>query len=101
MKSEIEDKEHREAEIKILKAKTKQRALEVKKRKDILRGVARIVCDAESIDLAFVTDFTCSMNTTIEAVRGQIREVMRRLKATNSYLVLRLALVAYRGRSRW
>jgi len=77
VKSEMDDKENREAEIKILRAKTKQRALEVKlakKLKDI-RGVARLVCDVESVDLAFVIDCTSSMQAVIDAVRSQIREV--------------------------
>lgn len=99
MQNDIEEKENRESEKRILKAKTKQRALEVKlakKMKDI-RGVDRLVCNAESVDLAFIIDFTASMSETIDAVHKQIKEVVRRLKVTNSNLSLRVALVAYRG----
>lgn len=73
------------------------RQVEVAQRKKEIRNVARAVCDAESVDLAYVVDCTTSMQKYIDGVRSQIQEVVRRLKATNTNLSLRLAFVAYRG----
>ena len=95
----VVDKENQESENIMLKSTLRQRYSEVKtaQKKHAIRSVARAVCDAESVDLAFVVDCTSSMSSYLDAVRNQIQEVVRRLKASNGNLSLRLAFVAYRG----
>jgi hypothetical protein len=85
-------------EMKMLHSVTRKKSAEVAlaiKEKDI-RSAIRAVCSAESVDLAFIVDSTGSMAPYIESVKSSIREIFRRILATNGNLNLRLAIVAYR-----
>jgi hypothetical protein len=100
MKKDMADSKTRESktEIKMLHSVTRKKTAEVAlaiKEKDI-RSAIRAVCSAESVDLAFVVDSTGSMSPYIESVEASIRDIIRRIWATNGNLNLRLAMIAYR-----
>ena len=78
------------------KAVTKTKELtKAMKTKDINK-VIKAVCEAEAVDLAFLIDSTGSMSPHINAVKENIKAIVKQIRRTNSNLKLRLAIVAYR-----
>jgi hypothetical protein len=98
-KIEVSKERDTQTELKMLRSTYHKKVTTVKtaiKERDI-RSVIKAVCDAESVDLAFAVDCTASMASHIDSVKKNISEIVRRVKATNGNLKLRLAFVAYRG----
>jgi Alpha-kinase family/von Willebrand factor type A domain len=97
---DVRDNKTRTTELEIEKAKTVtsrktaelHRAIKARDIQDVLRSVRA----AESVDLAFVIDATGSMTPYIENVKKSVEGIVKQVKSTNSYLQLRLAVVAYR-----
>jgi hypothetical protein len=61
-----------------------------------VRQVLSSLKSAESVDLAFIIDCTESMQSLIDQVKSNIKDIVRQIEKTNDNLNLRLAVVAYR-----
>jgi len=61
-----------------------------------VRSVIRAVCASECVDLVFLVDCTSSMGPHIEAVKKNIKDIVRQIMRTNGNLKIRLAMVGYR-----
>jgi hypothetical protein len=95
---DLEDSKKMEskAEFKFLQSATRQKMniIETLVKKKELKSVVRAVCDAECVDLAFVVDCTGSMSAHIRSVKESIKEIVRRVTATNGTSDSALPLLA-------
>uniref|UniRef100_A0A0G4I9D3 Alpha-type protein kinase domain-containing protein n=1 Tax=Chromera velia CCMP2878 TaxID=1169474 RepID=A0A0G4I9D3_9ALVE len=73
-------------------------ALRLKRELEVA-DVFALVKEAEAIDLLFAVDSTGSMASHIAAVKEKIHEIVKRIRATNPSLSLRLGFIAYRDHS--
>jgi len=84
--------------LKWLESSAKKKAHEIRlaiKEKEI-QSVLKDVTAAESVDVAFVLDGTTSMQHHIDAVKENIRKIVKQVRRTNANLKIRLAVVVYR-----